>query len=112
MSLLEGVLSGVLASLALAVISGFFHMVVKQRFERPPAPSSSPSPQDRSFMEVWECPHCRRLSRIARQCKWCMKDMPARPRLLTVPEKEYTEQLLLPGPVIRRNPASDDSLPA
>ncbi len=111
MSVLQGVLSGVLASLALAIISGFFHMVMKRRFERSPIPAAASAPQARSFMEVWECPHCRRLSRIARQCKWCMKDMPPRPRLLTVLEKEYTEQLLLPGPVTRRDPA-DGSLPA
>ncbi len=110
MSLLQGVLSGVLASLALAVISGFFHMIMKQRFERSSLSPAASAQQARSYMEVWECPHCRRLSRIARQCKWCMKDMPPRPRLLTVPEKEYTEQLLLPGPVIRRDPA-DGSLP-
>ncbi len=111
MNVLQGVLSGVLASLGLAIISGFFHMIVKQRFDRTSRPDTPSEAQSRSYMEVWECPHCRRLSRIARQCKWCMKDMPPHPRLLTVPEKEYTEQLLLPGPAIRRNPTTDGGLP-
>ena len=107
MSLLQAVLTGVFVSVALAIISGFIYMVVKERFERSSVPPASAAPQAQTYMEVWRCPHCHRLSRIARQCKWCMKEMPLHPQFLTVPEKQYTEQLLLPGPTVRKNP--DDS---
>lgn len=49
-----------------------------------------------SYMEVWLCPHCNRMSRIARSCKWCLHDMPRDARYLTVPEKDYVDQFSLP----------------
>jgi hypothetical protein len=109
MNLLQAMLTGTFACLTLAIMSGFVYMIAKARCDRQAVPTVASARRPDSYMEVWECPHCHRLSRIARQCKWCMKDMPPRPRLLTVPEKEYTGQLLLPGPAVRRNPAADES---
>jgi hypothetical protein len=40
-----------------------------------------------------------------------MKEIPGVPKFLTVLEREYTDQLLLPPPETRRNPPNDPHLP-
>jgi hypothetical protein len=110
MNLLHVLLIGLFLSIALALLSGCVYLLVKEKRERRAIGAISEEGH-RSYMEVWQCPNCNRLSRIARRCKWCMKEIPGVPKFLTVLEREYTDQFLLPRPEPRRNPPSDPHLP-
>ena len=75
MNLLHVLLIGLFLSIALALLSGCVYLLVKEKRERRAIGPISEEGQ-RSYMEVWQCPNCNRLSRIARRCKWCMKEIP------------------------------------
>jgi hypothetical protein len=107
---MQVLLIGLFLSIALALLSGCVYLLVKEKRERRMIGPSSHEGH-LSYMEVWQCPNCNRLSRIAKRCKWCMKEIPGVPRFLTVLEREYTDQFLLPRPEPRRNPPSDTHLP-
>jgi len=109
MNLLNVMLIGLFLSIALALLSGCIYLLVKEKRDRRSIGESREA--HRSFMEVWQCPNCSRLSRIAKRCKWCMKEIPSTPKFLTVLEREYTDQFLLPRPEPRRNPPNDPHLP-
>ena len=110
MNLLHILLIGLFLSIALALLSGCIFLLVKEKKERRTI-GASRHEGHHSYMEVWQCPNCNRLSRIAKRCKWCMKEMSGLPRFLTVLEREYTDQFLLPRPEPRRNPPGDTHLP-
>jgi len=110
MILLNAMLIGLFLSIALSLLSGSVYLLVKEKKGR--HLSGQGKKGQRSYMEVWQCPNCNRLSRIARRCKWCMKEIPGIPKFLTVPEREYTGQVLLPRPEPRRNPPHDPHLPS
>lgn len=109
MSLLNVMLIGLFLSIALALLSGSVYILLKEKRDRRSIGQSNQGL--RSYMEVWQCPSCNRLSRIARRCKWCMKEIPGNPKFLTVLEREYTDQLLLPRSETRRDPPKDSHLP-
>jgi hypothetical protein len=102
MDALHVLLEGLFLSVALALLSGCIYLLVRERRNRHTIDEDREG--HRSYVEVWQCPNCNRLSRIARRCKWCMKEMPGLPRFLTVTEREYTDQLLPPRSEPRRNP--------
>jgi hypothetical protein len=110
MNVLHVLLIGLFLSIAMALLSGCVYLLVKEKRDRRSIATVNKEGQH-SYMEVWQCPNCNRLSRIARRCKWCMKEMPNLPKFLTVREREYTDQLLLPRPEPRRNPPDDSHLP-
>ena len=110
MNVLQLLLIGLFLSIALALLSGCVYLLVKEKRDRR-SMSGTGREGHRSYMEVWQCPNCNRLSRIAKRCKWCMKEIPSIPKFLTVLEREYTDQLLLPRPEPRRNPPNDSHLP-
>jgi hypothetical protein len=58
--------------------------------------------RSRVLLEVWECPRCRHLSKIAAQCDWCTAEMPDIPVFRTVREAEYNKQIPSKIPVVRR----------
>jgi len=109
MNVLHVLLDGLFLSVALAMVSGCVYLLARAR--RSESMIGEKKEGHQSFVEVWQCPNCHRLSRIARRCKWCMKEMPNLPKFLTVREREYTDQLLLPRPEPRRNPPDDSHLP-
>ena len=109
MNILNVLLSGLFLSIVLALLSGCIYLLVKEK--KGGSTMGEKVDAHRSYMEVWQCPNCSRLSRIARRCKWCMKELPATPKFLTVLEREYTDQLLLPRPEPRRTPPSDRHFP-
>ena len=111
MNLMHVMLIGTFLTMALALLSGCVYLLVKEKRDRHSLGFDAHQEGHRSYMEVWQCPNCNRLSRIAKRCKWCMKEMPGVPKFLTVREREYTDQLLLPRPEPRRNPPSDPHRP-
>lgn len=109
MNLLNVVLIGLFLSIALALLSGCVYILMKEKKDRRSIGENRSGL--RSYMEVWQCPNCNRLSRIAKRCKWCMKEIPGNPKFLTVLEREYTDQLLLPRSETRRDPPADPHFP-
>ncbi len=109
MNLLNLMLIGLFLSVALALLSGCVYLLVKEKRDRRSIGENNEG--GRSYMEVWQCPNCNRLSRIAKRCKWCMKEVSGSPKFLTVLEREYTDQFLLPRTEPKRNPPSDTHLP-
>src|SRR5512140_3108298 len=103
MNLLHAMLIGFFLTMALALLSGCVYLLVKEKRDRRSIGIGYHQEGHRSYMEVWQCPNCNRLSRIAKRCKWCMKEIPGAPKFLTVLEREYTDQLLLPRPEPKRN---------
>lgn len=110
MNFLHMMLIGLFLSIAMALLSGCVYLLVKEKRDRR-AVGASDEGRHGSYMEVWQCPSCNRLSRIAKRCKWCMKEIPNLPKFLTVLESEYTNQFLLPRPEPRRNPPGNPHRP-
>jgi len=109
MNVLHVLLDGLFLSVALAMLSGCVYLLARAR--RSVSVIGEKKEGHQSFEEVWQCPNCHRLSRIARRCKWCMKEMPESPRFLTVSESEYTDQYFPPRPEPRRNPPGEPHMP-
>jgi hypothetical protein len=110
MDVLQFLLIGLFLSIALAVLSGSVYLLVSEKKDRALMRGEGKEGH-RCYVEVWQCPNCNQLSRIARRCKWCMKEIPGTPKFLTVPEREYTEQILLSRTEPRRNPPGNQHLP-